>query len=460
MKKIIILGIACLSIVTACQKNDVATLSGTVQGKVDQPILIADYKINDQSDTLNVVDGKFQKTLLVSTPEMKYFRFGKHRKELFIAPGYKLIMNFNSEKFDSTFRFEGKGAVENSILDSLNKKERYNLQEIYSKPAEVSVKIIDSTLRANKSYFSKLVKAMNPDAVFDEYAGKMLDFEAASLKTVIGLQKRVKDSTFYSYLNSINLEESKYLNIPHYRNLLSYFVSVKTNRILEKFDSVSRNSEEVYRNAKLMVLDKIKDKEVREYLTFSMLHNDLRYSGIQNFENAKAYFDKNVTDSAYIREFEKTYALKLLLVPGKPAPEFTCSDADSNFVSLKDLRGKLVYIDFWATWCGPCQQESPHYIKLQKEYKGVDVTFVSISIDENKGSWLKSLQEEKPECISLIANNGWNSDVAKAYQIQGIPTFVLIDKDGKIITCSAPRPSSPDVRKTLDEHLGVLAMKK
>jgi thiol-disulfide isomerase/thioredoxin len=229
---------------------------------------------------------------------------------------------------------------------------------------------------------------------------------------------------------------------------------------MNKLDSVARSSQEAYHDALINVLEKTNDKEVREYITFTMIHNNLRYGGVNNFEKSKAYFEKNVTDSDYIKEFQKTYALKLLLAPGKPAPEFTCADADSNLVSLKDLRGKLVYIDFWATWCGPCRLEAPHYVKLQKEYKGKDVTFVSISIDEDKNSWLKSVQEEKSECISLIANSGWNSDVSKAYQIQGIPTFVLIDKDGKIITCSAPRPSSPDIRKTLDEHLGAMAMKK
>ncbi len=460
MKKCIYLGMACLSIVIACQKNNVVTLSGNVSGKADQPVLITDYKISDYSDTVKVDNGKFRQTLIVDKPVFKSLRYGKFNKELFLAPGYKLLVNFNAEKFDSTFRFEGKGAVENSLLDSLNKNDRYNWRYIYSQPAETSAKIVDSTLIIQKSRFDKLVKSMNPDAAFVEYAGKMLDFEAAMIKSIVGLQKNVKDSTYYSFLDSINLEEGKYLDIMPYRNLLLYSISIKTDRVLDKMDSVSRNSKEASRNAMLSVLDKIKDKDVREYMTFTMIHNDLRYSGVSNFEKSKAYFEKHVTDSAYIREFQKTYALKLLLSPGKPAPDFTCADADSNFVSLKDLKGKLVYIDFWATWCGPCQQEAPHYQKLQKEYKGKEITFVSISIDEDKGSWLKFLEKEKPECVSLIANNGWNADVAKAYQVQGIPTFVLIDKDGKIITCSAPRPSSPDIRKTLDEHLGLVAMKK
>lgn len=460
MKKCIILGMACLSILSSCQKNNRVSLEGTISGKVDESVLIKDYKVSDQTDTLKIVDGKFQKELIINAPIFKHLRFGHHRKDLFLAPGYKLAIKFNSEKFDSTFRFEGKGAIENSILDSLNKNDRYNWRYIYSQPAEKAILIIDSTQLVKKNYFDELVKSMKPDDAFEEFAGKMLEFEATSAKTIVGLQKDVKDTAFYSFLNTINLEESKYLNIPAYRNLLVYAMATKTDKLLNKLDSTSRSKPEAYREVLISALDNIRNKEVKEYMTFTLLHDNLRYGGVQKFEKAKAYFEQNVTDSAYIKEFQKTYALKLLLAPGKPAPDFTCADADSNFVSLKDLKGKLVYIDFWATWCGPCQQEAPHYQKLQKEYKGKEITFVSISIDEDKGSWLKFLEKEKPECISLIANKGWNADVAKAYQIQGIPTFVLIDRDGKIITCSAPRPSSSEIRKTLDEHLGALAMKK
>lgn len=460
MRKSIILGMVCLYIVTACQKNNVVTINGTVSGNVDQPVLITDYKITEYSDTLKIDNGKFQKTLSINKPVFKYFRFGNHRKELFLAPGYNLVMNFNSEKFDSTLRFEGKGAVENSMLDSLNKLAPYNINTIFNLSADASLKHIDSTFEVHKSYYEKLVKTMKPDKVFVEYAGKMLQFKAAFIKTFVGFQRVDKDSAYYGYLNSINFEESKYLNIPVYRDLLRFSISSKTNQILAQLDSAFRNTPEARHQALISVLEKIKNKEVKEYLTFLMIHDNLRNGSIQNFDKMKAYFEKNVTDSAYIREFQTTYTLKILLSPGKSAPEFTCMDAGSNRISLKDFRGKLVYIDFWATWCGPCLQETPHFKKLQKDYKGKDIVFVSISIDEDKKSWLKSVQQEKPEYISLITENGRNSKILKAYQINNIPTFILIDKEGKLINQNAPRPSSPDIKKTLDEHLGIMAMNK
>jgi len=175
--------------------------------------------------------------------------------------------------------------------------------------------------------------------------------------------------------------------------------------------------------------------------------------GTRNFDKYYNYFRKHNTDPAYSKEVAKTYAKKLLMAPGKPAPEFSCVDKDSNYISLKNFRGKYVYIDFWATWCSPCMQELPEYIKLQNDYKGKNIAFVSISLDLDKNSWKKVIAENKSGAVNLFAPNGWEADVVKAYQIYGIPTFVLIDKDGNIIDAQAPRPSSVEIRKTLDKLL-------
>jgi len=179
----------------------------------------------------------------------------------------------------------------------------------------------------------------------------------------------------------------------------------------------------------------------------------LEFEGADHFEKQKEYFHKNNTDSTYAREIRKIYTRKLLLTSGKEAPGFTCADINGTNYSLTDFKGKYVYLDFWATWCGPCRQEMPSYIKLQSDYKGKDIVFISISIDENKESWEKVVKESKADGLSLITTGGIDSNIAKAYQISGIPTFVLIDKAGKLINSQAPRPSDNDLRKTLDTLL-------
>ncbi|KAB2869187.1 MAG: TlpA family protein disulfide reductase, partial [Bacteroidales bacterium] len=117
---------------------------------------------------------------------------------------------------------------------------------------------------------------------------------------------------------------------------------------------------------------------------------------------------------------------------------------------------KLVYIDFWATWCGPCRHELPFLMALEKDYHGKKVVFVSISMDDNKAAWEKMVKEQNMKGVQLYAEGAWKSFVATNYQIRGIPTFFLIDANGNILKPNAPRPSSNEIRPLLDENLAKL----
>ncbi|RUA11599.1 MAG: thioredoxin [Flavobacteriia bacterium] len=137
------------------------------------------------------------------------------------------------------------------------------------------------------------------------------------------------------------------------------------------------------------------------------------------------------------------------LAPGKPSPKFNYPDISGKNVSLDDLKGKYVYVDVWATWCAPCKREIPSLIKLNEEYKGKDIVFVSLSIDkkEDKGKWEEMVKTKGLKGIQLFADNNWKSDFVTAYGITGIPRFILIDKKGNILDADAPRPSNPKLKE-------------
>lgn len=139
----------------------------------------------------------------------------------------------------------------------------------------------------------------------------------------------------------------------------------------------------------------------------------------------------------------------------KTAPQFSLNDQFENRVSLIDLRGKLVFIDVWATWCTPCIKEIPAFKSLQKKYENKDIYFVSISIDnlENINEWKKIIKEENMTGIQLILDNGWKSSFKTDYAISSIPRFILIDKTGKFIDVNAPRPSEKGVHELIDKYL-------
>jgi len=163
----------------------------------------------------------------------------------------------------------------------------------------------------------------------------------------------------------------------------------------------------------------------------------------KEIESNKKFLD--YYNNGYVAQAE--YANKIK--KGEDSPKFNYPDTNGKNVSLDDLKGKYVYVDVWATWCGPCKREIPSLKKLDEEFKGKDIAIVSMSIDkmEDKDKWLKMVKDENLGGIQIMADKDWNSDFVKAYNIRGIPRFILIDKEGKILNDNAPRPSNPELKK-------------
>lgn len=136
------------------------------------------------------------------------------------------------------------------------------------------------------------------------------------------------------------------------------------------------------------------------------------------------------------------------------AKDFSFEDAQGQQHRLSDLRGKVVYIDVWATWCGPCKREIPYLAKRVEEYKGNDkVVFISISVDENREDWLKMIGNDKPQWAQYHVNEDQNEALTDAYGINAIPRFMVIKADGTIGDSDAFRPSDDDFYKKLDAFL-------
>lgn len=134
---------------------------------------------------------------------------------------------------------------------------------------------------------------------------------------------------------------------------------------------------------------------------------------------------------------------------GDPGMNFELEDVNGKKVKFADLKGKIVLIDVWATWCAPCKAEIPHLKKIEAEFKGTDLEVVSISIDAkaDKEKWRKMVEKEQLGGVQLFTNG--DDAFAKYYKIEGIPRFMLFDRDGKIISLSSARPSNPELKKQI-----------
>jgi peroxiredoxin len=118
---------------------------------------------------------------------------------------------------------------------------------------------------------------------------------------------------------------------------------------------------------------------------------------------------------------------------GGTAPNFTQNDPDGNPVSLADFRGKVVLIDFWASWCGPCRRENPNVVRLYKEYHDQGFEILGVSLDKTKDRWLNAIESDGLTWPQVSDLKGWSNEVAKQYGVRSIPHTILLDEEGKIL---------------------------
>lgn len=165
--------------------------------------------------------------------------------------------------------------------------------------------------------------------------------------------------------------------------------------------------------------------------TANMLDPELHAA---KFERIAKMAQEKEPDSKYTKEFTEKLALMNSITIGKPAPDITLADANGNMLSLSSLKGKVVMLDFWASWCKPCRVENPNVVRIYNEYKDKGFKIFSVSLDEKKEAWLGAIEQDGLVWENHVSDlKGWQSEGAKLYNIKGIPATFLIDENGIII---------------------------
>lgn len=206
-------------------------------------------------------------------------------------------------------------------------------------------------------------------------------------------------------------------------------------------------------------------KDYKEYL--SLNEDDFNKTTHTFVADFNAELDKNAKtlDSSFVakekadmQEFKKNMEaqhqeqleINAKLSAGKPSPDFKdYINYKGGKSSLADYRGSYVYIDVWATWCVPCIYEIPFLAKVEKEFEGKNIKFLSISADQPKDEqkWRDMIKAKEMHGIQLMADNATESQFFTDYYIYGIPRFILIDPQGNIVSYDAPRPSEERLKE-------------
>ncbi len=411
--------------------------------------------ITDQNKNIliikNISPGNFTDTL--SLPEGYYkINIGKEYSDIYLQPGMDLKIYVDGNQFDETIRYEGTGADINNflaaeMLANEKDKQKYALQNLVNLPEKDFLKTVDSLYQAK---LKRLNDAFDSKNDFTGLQAKKYLVERNQMlsqypryKSFI-LKKPYQTSPGYpAPLDGLGTEDPALIKVPGYLDLV-------VNSLIEDADKKLLQEDFMY--GMLVTAEKkfTSNPALKEKAIAKLAQEGIGYT--KKLDDFYAVFDRNVKDPAVRKVITEKYNNLKKLQAGNPSPDFTAYDINGKEYHLSDFKGKNVYIDLWATWCAPCRAEIPFLEKLKKEYEGKDVVFVSIDVYDDKGKWEKMVKSGKITGIQLIIPER-DSEFLKAYDVTGIPRFIFIDKEGKIIDNNASRPSNPKTKELIDKYL-------
>ena len=444
------------AIILSCGKIDRfhITFSGNIKNNSEKIIKVTNYNSTLKQEIAIDSLGDFSGQVLVDKDGYYFFQIGRSYTTVRFKRGHNVNVQIDANNFYESMSYSG----------DLKKENNYNVAKSHLRSSRVGDPKEYFVVPLNE-FLPKIEKTR--DTLFS-----LLDKSGLGQKD-IEIEKKIIE---YEYLQTYN----NYKKFFHYHKKIDpdlpedYFdpiLSMDTddealfrhsrayrNLIIENFRLSSKK--EMQNNPSLTIIDFVKAKisgiksiDIREQFA-SMLIRQMKDEN-ENIDDDYNRIMSLLSTERMRDKLTQRYNSARSTKAGLASVDFNYENYDGGMTSLEDLRGKLLYIDVWATWCGPCIREFPALKELVKEYDEKDIEFVSISIDSKNdyNKWKKMVAEKNIGGIHLYDDEGLSSDFMRAFSVSLIPRFMMIDPQGKIITAKAPRPSSKEVRKFIDGYL-------
>lgn len=457
MMKRLIIAFCAISIM-ACKeevKIDYAILSGKVENTKMAKATLSNAEFKTEIDINS--DGTFKDTLHIPENGFYSLSIGREYTPMYLSTGDDIVITLDAKKFDETISYSGEGSIENNYLaaKTLNNIETTkNAVNFYSAEEQDFKMQLDSIIGKNEALLNGLT---NADETFVSTEKQNLVYDRyAMLNNYSQRHGYYTKNDGFEVSNDFFPEDMKSMtfdNADAYKSSESYKRMAFDDVLSTIFEEIEDPSEATVENLK--VVDKIKidalKNDVIDYLSSFLVS-----PANENMESIYTFFKDNSSNEDTKKKLNTIFEKNKNLVKGKPSPQFSnYENHKGGTTSLSDLKGKYVYVDVWATWCGPCIREIPSLKEVEKTFHNENIEFVSTSIDELKDheKWKTMVNDKELGGMQLMADNAWQSEFVKDYGIDGIPRFILIDPEGNIVSADAPRPSNPKLVELLEKEL-------
>ena len=429
-------------------------LSGTIKNTNETVIKMGNYDYSFKKEIAIDKSGKFKDTVYIDKSGFYFFQVGKSYTSIFLKKGDNLNFVTDANDFYKSLYATGKGAVLNNYyVERIKLKAKLvgNAKDFFVVPIEDFL----AKIKKNKKLF--LAQLENAKLNDKDYKIQKKMIEHDYLLTRYNYDKfnhyHTKEHPklplgYYDPIINLNLDDEESF---HYDKSYRYLV-IENWRLTSKEAERNNPNYSSISFVKNMIKD-IKSTKIKDQIV-SMLFRQVSPKN-KNFEQSYNEILPLLTSEIKKEKLKKRYLSAQSTQPEMKVMDFVYENHKGGKTSLNELKGKILYVEIWATWCGPCIKEMPSLTDLIKTYKGKPIEFISISIDSKNDykKWRAMVPEKNVGGVQLLADKGLKSDFMKFFSVGLIPRSILIDQNGNIITAKAPRPSAKNTKQFLDSLL-------
>ncbi|WP_316824520.1 TlpA disulfide reductase family protein [Pedobacter miscanthi] len=466
-------------LLTSFGKEGTFVLKGKAKNLKDKffEFAMTSYLQNNDSYSVDFnKDGSFEKSFPIINSQQLYLYLNDDAITVTVAEGDTVLLNWDEKSFEKSFSLNAINAdraktlkTEWGIYQNFRKPESELRDQLYKEGETLSaqakfdlvnnmyskkVKFILSKdgIHTNSStayllsnnYFS-YASWLRSAKLLDRFSLKVTEDSIFKLPMIEGqIDGKTSKFLLYSILdgsdNYKSCNERYLIDLPEYREFMFNYIRFASpiNRYVEETqkNSPTNFSFKDYYMAKAAFRSTL----VEDWFITKCITSGFDYYPFKDVEEVYNFYLPQAKTPYFKNALQEKYNLAKNLKPGLKAPDFSLPDDKGKTVSLGDFKGKVVYIDFWGVGCGPCIYDIENFeTKLHGHYKDKEVVFINVCVDSGEKAWKNAIKEYKLTGVNLIAE-GWTKNAAcKTYGVNGIPHYVIINKDGTMANNNAPR---------------------
>lgn len=443
-----------LSAVLFCISCSSAPQEAVLKVKVNGPVAAEVVAVCHNDISVLPLDGDGCATFALKGSAMAFFRIfhGQESLLLYMEEGDNAALTFEGHDLKGTYVFEGEKAAAVKYLNTVSlvalPDQDYALQfDEYKTRLDAKAADAVKLLKANGLSSAGDFEENEEDRIRYSYAAPLIMYPMAH-RIMTGNMEYQPGEDYYDVIESYVVEDERLACLDEYRAFVAEAMHV--------LDPEGRGTTSVYPKTVAQMkyaADRLSDPVVKEIILHHIAAAYVDNFGVKDISEMENIYHTYVRDTLLTSSFAKKYERWDLSRPGKRSPGFRAPDVDGKVHTLADFRGKYVYIDMWATWCGPCKREMPYLKALEEEFKDAEIVFVGLSVDKDKAAWENMVRQGELTGVQLYLGTG--SRFQEGYRVEAIPRFILLDKEGVIISNDMSRPSAKETAETLRNLEGI-----